>query len=91
MGHRRAVLLEGPGMTPDSPVPPQQRMHVNDERLVSLILDYVRDRLSLAETPLDHPGDKAAIDGLLDGLITTGGTDPAVVMDHTRFSFDVPL
>ena len=87
-------------MTPDSPVtpvPPQQRMHVNDERLVSLVLDYVRDRLSLAETPLDHPGDKAAIDGLLDGLITPGGTDPAVVMDlyehhlsQTVLSADTP-
>ena len=81
MSHRRAVLLEGPGMMPDSPVPPQQRMHVNDERLVSLVLDYVRNRLSLGETPLDHPGDKATVDGLLDGLITAGGTDPGAVMD----------
>ena len=32
-------------MVADAPVPPQQRMHAPDPQLVSLILDYVSERL----------------------------------------------
>ena len=46
----------------DDAVPAQQRMHHYDESLTRLILDYVQERLSLPETPLDHPGDKRTKD-----------------------------
>ena len=64
----------------DDAVPAQQRMHHYDESLTRLILDYVQERLSLPETPLDHPGDKRTVDDLLAGLITREGTDPAKVI-----------
>ncbi|MDA8435483.1 MAG: pyridoxal-dependent decarboxylase [Actinomycetales bacterium] len=65
----------------DAPTPSQQRMHVPDERLTSLILDYVADRLSMPETPLDHPGQKAEVDAILDGLVTREGMDPERVLE----------
>jgi glutamate/tyrosine decarboxylase-like PLP-dependent enzyme len=66
-------------MTPD--FAPQQRMHTYDADLTRLILDYVQERLSLPETPLDLPGEKATVDALLDGLITRDGMDPAKVIE----------
>ncbi len=68
-------------MAADSPVPPQQRMHTPDSELVALILDYVSDRLAIPETPLDHPGEKAEVDAILDGLVTREGMDPARVLE----------
>ena len=68
-------------MAADSPVPPQQRMHTPDAELVALILDYVSDRLAIPETPLDHPGEKAEVDAILDGLVTREGMDPARVLE----------
>lgn len=62
-------------------VPSQQRMHAVDEELTALVLDYVSSRLSLPETPLDHPGDKAEVDAILDGLVTREGIDPRRVME----------
>jgi glutamate/tyrosine decarboxylase-like PLP-dependent enzyme len=62
-------------------VPPQQRMHTPDSELVALILDYVSDRLAIPETPLDHPGEKAEVDAILDGLVTREGLDPARVLE----------
>jgi aromatic-L-amino-acid decarboxylase len=56
------------------------RMHTHDDRLAGVVLDYVIERLSLPETPLDHPGDKASVDAALAGLITPGGIDAAQVM-----------
>ncbi len=80
----------------DAPLPPQ-RMHTYDENLTRLILDYVQHRLSIPETPLDHPGDKAEVDAILAGLITTDGRDAADVLalyeDHlskTVLSADSP-
>jgi glutamate/tyrosine decarboxylase-like PLP-dependent enzyme len=49
-------------------------MHHFDAGQTQLILDYVTQRLSMDETPLDFPGEKARIDALLDGLITAAGT-----------------
>ncbi len=68
-------------MVAAAPLPPQQRMHAYDEKLTSLVLDYVKDRLSLPETPLDHPGDKAEVDAILSGLVTREGMDPARVLE----------
>ncbi len=68
-------------MIADAPIPPQQRMHTYDERLTNLVLDYVSTRLSMPETPLDHPGQKAEVDAILDGLVTREGMDPARVME----------
>jgi glutamate/tyrosine decarboxylase-like PLP-dependent enzyme len=56
-------------------------MHTPDPQLVSLILDYVSDRLAIPETPLDHPGEKAEVDAILDGLVTREGMDPARVLE----------
>jgi aromatic-L-amino-acid/L-tryptophan decarboxylase len=68
-------------MAADAPVPPQQRMHTPDPQLVALILDYVSDRLAIPETPLDHPGQKAEVDAILDGLVTREGMDPVRVLE----------
>jgi glutamate/tyrosine decarboxylase-like PLP-dependent enzyme len=56
-------------------------MHAVDEDLTSLVLDYVSNRLSMRETPLDHPGSKAEVDAILDGLVTREGIDPRRVME----------
>jgi glutamate/tyrosine decarboxylase-like PLP-dependent enzyme len=55
-------------------------MHTYDERLTRLVLDYVGSRLSIPETPLDHPGEKAEVDAILEGLVTSGGRDAAEVL-----------
>ena len=64
----------------DAPAP-LQRMHTPDPGLTALILDYVAGRLAIPETPLDHPGQKAEVDAILDGLVTAGGMDPARVLE----------
>jgi glutamate/tyrosine decarboxylase-like PLP-dependent enzyme len=64
-----------------APTPPQQRMHTYDAKLTSMVLDYVSTRLSMPETPLDHPGDKAEVDAILAGLVTREGMDPERVME----------
>jgi glutamate/tyrosine decarboxylase-like PLP-dependent enzyme len=56
-------------------------MHAVDEDLTALVLDYVSNRLSMAQTPLDHPGEKAEVDAILDGLVTREGIDPRRVME----------
>jgi len=61
-------------------VPSQQRIHTYEARLTRLVLDYVANRLSLPETPLDHHGDKAAVDEILAGLVTRQGMDPQLVL-----------
>ena len=63
----------------DAPLAPQ-RMHTYDERVTRLVLDYVQERLSMPETPLDHPGDKVEVDAILDGLVTVGGRDAAEIL-----------
>jgi glutamate/tyrosine decarboxylase-like PLP-dependent enzyme len=56
-------------------------MHTPDDRLAHLVLDYVSERLSIPETPLDHPGRKAEVDAILDGLVTREGMDAEKVLD----------
>lgn len=67
-------------MTQPDPAHSPDRMHRPDERLTSLLLDYVARRLAMPEAPLDHPGEKAEVDELLGGMITTTGRDPAEVL-----------
>jgi aromatic-L-amino-acid/L-tryptophan decarboxylase len=62
-------------------VPAHLRMHHFDGDQTQLILDYLTERLSMDETPLDFPGDKARIDQLLTGLITAGGMPTAAILD----------
>lgn len=62
-------------------VPPHLRMHNFDSAQTQLILDYVTQRLSMEETPLDFPGDKSVIDAILSGLVTTAGTPTKQVLD----------
>ena len=84
-------------MVTDPPAPNPQRMHTPDDRLASLILGYVAERLSIPEAPLDHPGNKAEVDAILEGLVTREGMDPervlAIYADHlsqTVLSADSP-
>ena len=56
-------------------------MFVPDDRMISLIFDYCRERLHLDPVPLDFAGEKPALDKALDGLLNAGGTDPAEVLD----------
>ena len=56
-------------------------MFVPDDRLISLIFDYCRDRLELDPVPLDFAGQKDQLDRALEGLIRPGGNDPARVLD----------
>jgi glutamate/tyrosine decarboxylase-like PLP-dependent enzyme len=55
-------------------------MHTHDERLTRMVLTAMHDRLAMDPVPLDHPGDVAALQAQLDGLINPSGTDPHVVM-----------
>ncbi len=55
-------------------------MFVPDDRLISLIFDYCRWRLSLDPVDLDHPGDKAVLDKALAGLLGPRPQDPSDVL-----------
>ncbi len=57
------------------------RMHVHNPATARLVLDYVGERLSLADTPLDFPGDADRLEHLLAGLIKARGNDAKMVMD----------
>ncbi len=57
-------------------------MFVYDEKLTDLIFDYCRWRLSLDPVPLDYGGAvNESLVASLEGLMTEGGVDPAVVME----------
>ena len=56
-------------------------MFVPDDRLISLIFDYCRDRLDLDPVPLDFAGEKDRLELALDGMIKPGGNDPARVLE----------
>ena len=64
----------------NSTEPSADRMHTPDEVLSAVVLDFVRGRVALAEAPLDFPGDTSQIAALLDGLVTSTGTDPGTIM-----------
>jgi glutamate/tyrosine decarboxylase-like PLP-dependent enzyme len=55
-------------------------MFVPDDRLASLIFAYCRERLALDPVALDFPGDKAALDQALAGLLRPEPQDPAGVL-----------
>ncbi len=55
-------------------------MFVPDERMISLIFEYCRERLHLDPVPLDFAGEKVALDAALRGLITPSGNDPERVL-----------
>lgn len=48
-------------------------MHQHDPKSTELIFDYLRERLSLSETPLDFPGESKVIHDALNGLIKPEG------------------
>ena len=60
------------------PVP--NPMFMPDERLISLVFDYCRERLRLDPVPLDFSGEKNVLDGALEGLMTPSGNDPERVL-----------
>lgn len=57
------------------------RMHTFDPKLVGTVLGYVTERLSLAETPVDGLGDRAAMEAAIAGLIDDAPKDPRAVLD----------
>lgn len=57
------------------------RMHIFDPKLVGTVLGYVTERLSLAETPVDGLGDRAAMEAAIAGLIDDAPKDPRAVLD----------
>jgi aromatic-L-amino-acid/L-tryptophan decarboxylase len=52
------------------------KMFRYDSAMADLIFDYCKKRLSLDPVPLDFAGDKAALEGALDGLFGAKGNDP---------------
>ncbi len=57
------------------------RMHHYDPAATDLIFSYLRERLSLKETPLDFPGDKAVLEKTISGLINPTGNSIEKVME----------
>ena len=55
-------------------------MFVADERMMSLIFDYCRERLELDPVPLDFSAEKGTLDRALEGLMTSSGNDPERVL-----------
>ena len=56
------------------------RMHIFDPEAADIVLGYVRERLEMAEAPLDFPGADAALQAALAGLISDAGSSVAEVM-----------
>ena len=68
----------------DDPLSPPinaDRMHRFDPDQADLIWAYVRERLAMAEAPLDGLGDRADVRAALDGLITEHGRPAREVLD----------
>lgn len=57
------------------------RMHRFDPEQADAIWAYVRDRLAMAEAPLDGLGDREEVRAALDGLITDEGRPTRDVLD----------
>jgi len=55
-------------------------MHLFDSELTDQVFEYLRERLSMPEVPLDFPGDATALAGALSGLVKPEGNDPADVL-----------
>lgn len=65
-------------MTADANLHPRfpidaDRMHRFDPEMTAMILEYVEERLSITETPVDGLGDRASLESAVAGLI---GDDP---------------
>ena len=56
-------------------------MHEFDAALADRVFDYLRERLSMPETPLDLPGDEDAMRQALQGLIGPAGRPADEVLD----------
>ena len=56
-------------------------MHEHDSELTDLVFNYMRDRLSMPEVPLDFPGTSDEVLTALDGLFTADGHPASQVMD----------
>ena len=56
-------------------------MHTFDPQMTDLVLGYVRNRLAMAEAPLDHPGHAADLAQALSGVITDEGRDASEVLE----------
>ncbi len=57
------------------------QMHEHDSQLTDLVFNYMRDRLSMPEVPLDFPGTSEEVLNALDGLFTSQGRPATEVMD----------
>ena len=57
------------------------QMHEFDSQSTEIIFSYLRERLSLKETPLDFPGDKNALANAISGLINPNGNSISKVME----------
>lgn len=55
-------------------------MHQFDSELTDQVFQYLRERLSMPEVPLDFPGDATSLAGALSGLVKPEGNDPADVL-----------
>ena len=55
-------------------------MHLFDSELTDQVFEYLRERLSMPEVPLDFPGDATALAEALSGLVKPEGNDPADVL-----------
>ena len=70
-------------MSPESMNSPTDadRMHQPDQALVDLLLKYVNERVSIADTPIDGHEDREAMKLAMAGMIGSAPKDPAHVMD----------
>ncbi|MFM8895950.1 MAG: pyridoxal phosphate-dependent decarboxylase family protein [Actinomycetales bacterium] len=59
--------------------PHANRMHRYDPSMTAMVMNYLRERSELAETPIDGIGDRAMITKALDGLISSEPKDPREV------------
>lgn len=64
--------------------PRADRMHRFDPEQADAIWAYVRERLAMAEAPLDGLGDRADVRAALEGLITEQGRPTTEVLDVYR-------
>lgn len=55
-------------------------MHEFDSALTDQVFEYMRDRLSMPDVPLDFPGDPKELDRALSGLIKPEGNSAAAIL-----------
>lgn len=57
------------------------QMHEFDSQATEIVFSYLRERLSLKETPLDFPGDSSVLASAISGLINPNGNSVSKVME----------